>query len=158
VVVLVAAALAVFVWRVAAIERRRAWVVTRRADRVTAVAVTVALLSVVWIELLHRGSTGVVWVEVVLVGSVLATFVARYLAMFHAGRVVLSLGLDFAKFCAAVALLTSSLLAIAVDRLWSIAPFGALLVGIVSAFLPLYAIAEVLREGLESRPHERRAH
>jgi len=157
VAVLVAAAWLLFAWRVVAIERRRMWVATRRVDRVTAVAVTGALGTVVWFEAIRPAASGIAWIEVVLIGAVLAVFVVRYLAMFHSGRVVLSLGVDFAKFCAAVAMLTSSLLAIAVDRLWPVAPFGALLVGIVSAFLPLYAVAEVLREGLEHRPHLDRA-
>lgn len=156
VIVLVTAAWALFAWRIVAMERRRIWVVSRRVDRTAAAAVTGASASVVGLEAVHPPASGVPWFEVVLISLVLAVFVVRYLAMFHSGRVVLSLGLDFAKFCAAVALLTSSVLVVAVDRLWPVAPFSALLVGIVGAFLPLYAIAEVLREGLEHRPHEGR--
>ncbi len=153
VAILVVTAWGLFAWRVVAIERRRAWVVTRRVDRATSAAVTGAMAVVVWLDVSRPASTRGAWIEILLVSAVLAVFVVRYLAMFHAGRVVLSLSVDFAKFCAAVALLTSALLAIAVDRLWPVAPFGALLAGIVSSFLPLYAIAEVLREGLEHRPH-----
>jgi len=154
VIALVTAAWALFVWRVLAIGQRRAWVMGRRLDGVTFAAVTGALAAVVWLEARHTASVASGWLEVVLIGVVLAVFVARYLTMFHSGRVVLSLSLDFAKFCAAVALLTSALLTVAVDRLWPAEPFGALVVGIVGIFLPLYAVAEVLREGLAHRPHE----
>ena len=153
---LVAATWLMFVWRVVAIDRRRSWVVSRPADWLVFAGVTVALAGVVWVESVDRASIGDAWLEVVLIGGVLAVFVTRYLTMFHAGRVVLSLGVDFAKFCAAVALLTSALLTVTVDRLWPTVPFGAVMVGIIAAFLPLYAVAEVLREGLTHRPHERR--
>lgn len=138
------------IWRLVHVIRRGGNALSRTLGFANAFGVTGALAAIALTEFARARGLAWIWLELALTGGVLAVLVAIYLRAFRAQRFALSFWADFAALCCAVAALVSVLMILAV-RLHDLAPFGALMVGVLSFFLPIYAVAEVLNAGRESQ-------
>lgn len=141
-------------WRAVQVFRTGRFVFSRTLESVSALGVSVALAAIAAAELAHVRSLAWIWVEVALTGGVAAVFMVTHLHAFRTQRFVRSFWADFAKFCCAMIALMIVLMILAV-RLYDLAPFGALMVGVLSFFIPVNGMAEVFHEGMKS-PHRRR--
>lgn len=147
VVVLVVLVWLLFVWRVAAIIRSGRYVFGRGFELFSVAVVSAILAAVVVVEL--SGNRGLlwIWVQVILTAMVATLFMTRYLHMYHTGRYVLSFWLDYVKYCCAMASLVWMLLVFA-RRMFDVAPFAGLVVGVLSFFIPVNSAGEVFHRGM----------
>jgi hypothetical protein len=153
VVVLVVVVWLLFVWRVSAIVRSGQYVFSRAFELFSVAGVSAVLAAVVVVELSGNRGLPWIWVQIILTGLVVTLFMARYLHMYHTGRYVLSFWLDFVKYCCAMAALVWLLLVFS-RRLFDIAPFAGLVVGVLSFFIPVNSAGEVFHRGMSRQtPH-----
>ena len=153
VVVLIVVVWLLFVWRVTAIVRSGQFVYSRGFELFSVAVVSSVLAAVAVVELSGNRGLAWIWVQVLLTVLVASLFMTRYLHMYHSGRFVLSFWLDYVKYCCAMASLVWMLLVFA-RRMFDLAPFAGLVVGVLSFFIPVNSAGEIFHRGMSRQtPH-----
>jgi len=140
----------VFLGRFRSAQRFERWL-----EAVCAGVVTAALGGVLAME--FCGATGpvVLWLQIALTATAVTGILVSSWVASRAVRFAVSFAADFSVCFGASGALVGVLLVLAF-RLYPLAPFGALLVGMLSFFLPVNALAEVFHSGAKASQNRKR--
>lgn len=115
---------------------------------------TAALAGALAVEAVRDRTGALLLLQIVLVASGVSVILLTTWWRFHKQRVAFAFGMDFILCLLSAVFLVATLLLLA-GRLHAHAPFASVLVGSLSFFLPINALAEVFHAGRNASRRDR---